>query len=156
MKKMICVAIMVIILVFTVIAYCIFVKKMDTKYAIGFSNIFGSYKISEVDNYFDDNTIIIWQGKSGTYRELRHNVEKVFNEKKYKLAVDSSYGNSNDSFVSNIRQVNIEVHVQQDFEGNNNKEMLIEMELKKIGIVDFRIKSIKSEELFFGHLFFGI
>lgn len=145
---------MIIAVVCIISAYDIVLNRVDTKYAISFSDVFGSYDIIRVDKYLDNNTIIIWQGKSATYSELRNNVKKTLNEKKYKLAKDGSYGNGDDKFIDNVQSVLIELHILQDFDGKSNKEILVEMEIEKIGIYKFRVKSIKSSDLFFGKLFF--
>lgn len=154
-KKVIILIIIILVLFIFIITYIISLKRIDTKYAKNFSNVFGSYNIERVDRYLDNETIIKWKDKTATYSKLRDNVIQVFNEKEYKLTKDSSYGNGNDKFIDNVEKIFIEVHIFEDFGGEKNKEMLVEMQIEKLGIYNYRVKLLESESMFFKRLFFG-
>lgn len=153
-KKFIILGIVVIVVVMIGFAlYYIYLQGVDTKYAIKYSKCVGSYDISQVDAFLDDDTAITHKDETKTYKELRPNVITAFNEKKFSMANDSSYGSGNNSFVDGVQIVKIQSYVNLD---GKSVEVYIEMQLEKTGFNSFRVKSLSSNDAFFRRLFFGI
>ncbi len=152
MKKLIFVSSGVIVVIISCIAYYSYLQGIDTKYAIKYAQVFGSYDIKQVDQYLDEETIISYDGTSKTYKHLRENVIEAFKVRKFKMLEDSSYGSGNDKFVSGIQEVNIQSYVNYN---KNNFEVPIIMQLEIKGLNKFEVKSLSSNHEFFGHLFFG-
>lgn len=126
-------------------------KIVDTDYAIKYSEVFGSYDINEVDKYLDEDTLIVYKGMTKTYKELRNNIIKAFNEKKYVMHNDS-YGHGNNKFVDGIQEIGVLTYVE--YNEKRSEDVILELERK--GLFSYRIRSLKSEGRFFGYLFFGI
>ncbi|HEX9062272.1 MAG TPA: hypothetical protein VF941_19045 [Clostridia bacterium] len=133
--------------------YFFYLQSIDTKFAIKYSQVFGSYDINQVDQYLNKETIISYKGLSGTYGQLRNNVISAFKEHKFKMADGSSYGSGNDKFINGVQEVNIQSYVIYK---DGSTEVPITMQLEKNGINKFTVKSLSNDDDFFGYLFFGI
>ena len=153
MKKLIFVGIGVIVITTGLLSYYIYLQGIDTKYAIKYAQIFASYDIKQVDQYLDKETIISYNGTSKTYKHLRENVIKAFGARKFKITEYSSYGCGNNKFVNRVQEVNIQSYVSYN---NKSLEVPIIMQLEIIGLNKFKVKSLSSNDKFFGYLFFGI
>lgn len=143
MKK----AIIIIIILIMGMQYYISMA-ISTKYAIKYNEVFGSYDINEVDRYLNEETLITYKGITKSYKELRSNIVKAFEEKKYKMG--SSYGNGSGSFIGGVQEVGIQTYVESSYHSN-----FVIMELECHGLFFYKINSIKSEDSFFGYLFFA-
>lgn len=106
----------------------------------------GSYDIAKVDSFFDNDTQITCKGVTKTYKELRKNVIAAFEEKRFKMAEDCSYGDYSDG------KYRIESFVQLP-DGSN--ECYVEIETQDTGFRKYRISSVECNHDFFGYLFFG-
>lgn len=141
-----------VILVAIAIIICVYLEKIDTKYAIEYAQVFGSYDIKKVDRYLNEETLITYGEVTDTYKNLRDNVISAFKKKEYEMSNDSSYGHGADCFISRIQTIGIQVYI-------NSKEYsseFVSMELERQMLVNYRIKSLTSIDDFFGYLFFGI
>ena len=141
-------ALLIIVSVSTIYAYS---KKVDTKYAIEFARVFGSYDISKVDKYLNDDTLITYDGNTQAYSELRNNVVDAFEEKAFEMLDGSSYGHGDDLFVDGIQEIGIQAYVTSD----EYSSEFISMELERKNFISYKIKSLASNDDFFGYLFFG-
>ncbi|TYQ14726.1 UNVERIFIED_CONTAM: hypothetical protein Cloal_1095 [Acetivibrio alkalicellulosi] len=153
MKKLIIVGIIVVFVIIVFTVYFIYLQSVDTKYAIEYSRRMGSYDVSQVDTFLYDDTAITYKDETKTYKELRYNIITAFNEKKFSMANDSSYGSGNKRFVNGVQKVGIQSYL--NFNGKS-VEVYIEMQLEKTGLNSFKVKSLSSNDEFFGYLFFGI
>ena len=152
MKKTVYViAISVVIILFIVGMVFIHSKRIDKKYAVEYARVFGSYDINEVDRYLDKKTIITYNGFSSTYEDLRDNVISAFNEKKYDMPKDGSYGHGNGRFVDGTQTVEIQVYINSD----DYSSEFVSMEIERKCFMFYRIKTISSDDDFFGYLFWG-
>ncbi len=151
MKKVIFIGFGVIIVIICSITY--YLKGIDTKYAKKYAQIFGSFDIKQVDQYLDEETIITYNGTSRMYKHLRENVIAAFEARKFKMLDGSSYGSGNNKFANGVQEVNIQSYVSFN---NKSLEESIIMELEIIGLNKFKVKSLSSNDNFFGYLFFGI
>ena len=75
MNKKFYILLLTVILTALYSAYILFLNRVDTRYAVDFSNVFSTYDINIIDNYLTDKTIIKCNKKHATYAELRNNVE---------------------------------------------------------------------------------
>ena len=151
MKKFILIAIVVAIVVLIVSIY-VYSKRVDTKYAIEYAQVFGSYEIKKVDQYLAKETLITYNGVTDTYENLRGNILSAFEEKLYELPKDSSYGHGDDAFIKGIQTIGIQVYVNSTEYSNE----FVSMELERRWGISYNIRSITSNDDFFGYLFFGI
>ncbi len=149
MKKFIVVFLLIIVLLGT-ISYHILLGKIDTLYAEKYNEIFGSYDIDEVDQYLNSKTLITYRGETKTYQKLRENVISAFEEKEYEMPNGSSYGHGNDQFVNGVQTVGIQSYIKSQSHTSDG----LQMELEKSGF-RFKVKSIQSDDEFFGYLFYG-
>lgn len=150
MKKFIIIATLIVIVIAIVIY--VYSKKVDTKYAIEYAQVFGSYDIKKVDQYLNKETLITYDGVTETYENLRNNVIAAFEERQYGMPNDSSYGHGNDRFVTGVQTIGIQVYINSE----EYSSEFVSMELERHWFVFYKIKSITSNDDFFGYLFFGI
>ncbi len=153
MKKLIFIGIGAIVLITSILAYGFYLQSIDTRYAIMYSQVFGSCDINKVDKYLNEETIISYNGVSKSYKEIRGNVINAFKNKKYEMVENSLYGSGNSSFFSRTHLVNIQSYVD---DSNKSFEVPIIMGIEIKGINKFSVKSLSSHHDFFGYLFFGI
>lgn len=133
------------------LCYILFMNRIDTKYAVDFSNVFSTYDINSINNYLIDETIIICNSKHTKYAELRNNVEFACKERKYQF--ESSYGHGNNKFKNNVQKITVYLFGMLD--GESIGEVNILMSLKKIGLFKFEIVSLECDEAIFEYLFYG-
>ncbi len=144
----------IIILLITIIfvgTYSFYINTIDTFYAKKYSDIFGSYDIKKVDRFLDSNTEITYKGETKKYKELRENVLSAFKAREYEMPDESSYGNGNNRFVNGIQKIDVQVSI---ISGQYSDHRL-KMEIERTGLLNMRIKSLESNDEFFGYLFFG-
>ncbi|MDD5704233.1 MAG: hypothetical protein PHU23_19535 [Dehalococcoidales bacterium] len=153
MRKLFFVSIGAIVVIIGLVAYYFYLQGIDTRYAIKHSQVFGSYDINQVDKYLNEETVISYNGVSKSYKELRENVINAFENKEFKMVEDSSYGHGNNRFIDGVQEVNIQSWVDYN---NKSIEVPIVMRLEIKGINKFSVKSLSSNNDFFGYLFFGI
>ena len=134
------------------ITYTIYLSRIDTKYAIDFSNAFAQYDIDCVDNYLSEDTEIIFRGSKKTYKELRNNVIIACNNKRYSFT--SSYGHGNDKFTDDVQK--IKVYLFGKLDSISIGEVNISMKLQREGLFDFKIISLECDDPIFGHIFYGV
>ena len=152
-KYIIIIAITLVAIVLVIVVSQFFIPGVDaTAYAIEYSKVFGSYDIDKVDEYLNELTVITYRGTSKTYKELRTNIISAFNEKKFIMTNDSSYGSGKGGFVDGVQTVRMQSYVDLD---GKSIEVYIEMQLEKTGLSSAKIKSLSSDNEFFGYLFFG-
>ena len=154
MKKMVIITVIIVfaLLIITAILYAAYTSTIDTEYAKKYSEVFGSYEIGQVDKFLDTNTTLSFQEETQTYAELRPNVTKAFDEKRYSMEQKSSYGHGDDNLVNGIQKVEVSTFV--DYKDKVSEE--ISMEIERKGLFSYRVKSLKCDGEFFGYLFFGI
>lgn len=150
MKKIIIMVTLIIVGIAIVISVCS--QQIDTKYAIEYAQVFGSYDIEKVDQYLNKETLITYDGVTETYENLRNNVIAAFEEKQYEMRNGSSYGNGDDLFVTGVQTIGIQVYIESEEYHSD----FVSMELERHWLVFYKIKSITSNDNFFGYLFFGI
>lgn len=156
MKRRYIIILIAAVIGFTIISgYTVQFDRIGNKYAENFGRVLGSYDISKVDNYLDKDTVIFCKGKKEKYSELRGNIIQAFKSKKFKLSDTSSYGSGSGRFLSNLQEINVEFHVQKDFQERPKGDNLAILEIERKGINMYKIKSIKSEASFIEQLFFG-
>lgn len=153
MKKVVIGFGVLVVVIFCIMLYFTYIFHIDTKYAINYSKVLGSYDINQVDRFLNEDTAITYKDFSQTYKELRVNVINAFKEHNFNINEKSSYGHGNNDFIDGVQFVGIQSYVTID---NKNIEVYIEMQLEKIGFNKFKIKSLSSDNEFFGYLFFGI
>lgn len=154
MKKMIVGSIAVVSVIIGITIYFLNVQSIDTKYAINYSKVIGSYDITKLDRYLNESTTITYKGVTKTYKELRPNVATAFNDKIFKMEQGSSYGYG-DKFINGILEIAVNVFVTFENQMNFDDETVY-MKLSQEGIYKFGIKSLEGNGAFFGYLFFGI
>ena len=145
--------VIIILLVVTISAgfYCVYLYKIDTIYATRYNEVFGSYDINKVDEYLNSETQIIYKGETKTYKELRENIQSAFQEREYEMPKGSSYGHGNNKFVDGIQKIGIQSYIKSDKHYSDG----LQMEIEHVGIFSVRVKSLQSDEDFFGYLFYG-
>lgn len=151
MNKKFYILLLTAVLITLYLVYILFLNRVDTRYAVDFSNVFSTYDINSIDNYLTDKTIIKCNKKRATYAELRNNVELACTEKKYHF--DSSYGHGNNKFKNNIQEVT--VYLFGKLNNESIGEVNILMNLKKTGFFKFEISSLECNEAIFEYLFYG-
>jgi len=156
MKKILIIisTVMFAVLIFTAVLYVAYLHSVGGVYAEKYSEVFGSYEIDKVDNFLDNNTILYFKGESKTYAELRKNVIKAFDEKIYSMPQISSYGSAYGKFANYVQEVGICTF--GDYKGRFFEGVIMEIERTSLFSFSFRVKSLKSNDKFFGYLFFGI
>lgn len=128
-----------------------YLSKSDTKLAQKFSQVMNSYDITQIDNYFSNDTLFICNGKSDTYANLKNNIATACKNKKFVFY--DSYGHGTDRFVNNLQ--NISVIVYGAYNNNDIGEGSIELTLRKSGLSRITIESVKCNDSFFEAIFFG-
>lgn len=151
MKKFILIMMLMIVIVIAIVIF-VHSKTVDTKFAIEYAQVFGSFDIKKVDQYLDEDTLIKYDGVTATYRNLRDNIIAAFEEKQYKMPNDSSYGHGDDHFVNGVQAIGIQAYITS----KEYSSEFVSMELERQWLVFYKIKSITSSDDFFGYLFFGI
>lgn len=151
MKKNFIKRAIVISLSFIFLMTCIYVNTIDTKYASKYAEVFGSFEIKKVDRYLTAETKITYRGETNTYKNLRQNVIEAFEEKKYIMKSNYSYGYADDSFLDSVCDVGINAYADCDI----YESSFVSMKLKRKMFVLFEVESIESDDDFFGYLFFG-
>ena len=151
-KQVIGIIVVIVIVAFAVGYVHYFLKNIDTKFAVNFSEAFRNYNIDDVDRYLSEYTLIVCNDKSGTYGDLRENVIEACGEKKYLFEKGSSYGYGNDTFTDGIQYVDIKVYGK--LEEMNMGECHVYMKLKREGFFQFKIDTIECDESIFEELFF--
>ena len=146
-------SIVVIVIVAFAVGYVHYIKNIDTKFAVNFSEAFRNYNIDDVDRYLSEDTLIVCNGKSDTYGNLRENVIEACSEKKYLFEKGSSYGHGNDTFTDGIQYVDIKVYGK--LEEMDMGECHVYMKLKREGFFHFKIDTIECDESIFEYLFFS-
>lgn len=135
------------------VIYYFYLQGIDTRYAIKYSQVLGSYDINQVDKYLNEETVVSYDGVSKSYKELRKNVINAFEKKGFKMIENSSYGSGNNKFLGGVQEVYIQSYVDYN---NKSREVPVIMQIKIKGINKFIVKSLSSNDDFFGYLFFGI
>lgn len=153
-KRLLLICIIVLIAAILIAGYDYYTKTIDTKFAIGFSKAFKNYDIHDVDMYLSEDTIVICNGKNDMYKDLRENVIAACNEKRYVFNTGSSYGYGNSKFIDDIRNVNIKLY--GEFDGQSIGECNVSIELRRIGLLNFEIKTIACDNPIFEYLFYGV
>ena len=116
-----------------------------------FDSVFGSYNINIVDNYLNNETNITYKGVTKTYEELRPNVIKAFNDKKFSMEDDYAFGGHLPRTPTN----EIVIDSWVDYENIGTVEVYIKVTTKyKDG--RYVADTMNSEDAFFGYLFFGV
>ncbi|WP_010251030.1 hypothetical protein [Acetivibrio cellulolyticus] len=128
-------------------------KTVDTKYATGFSEVLKTGDISVVDKYFDQNTVIICANKSGSYKELRKNIIKMFQDNR-KFTI-TTYGHGDDKFTNSIQRVGITAVITDELQEKKWGDFPLSIEIEKFGVYGFKIKTVEFENEFLEELFFG-
>lgn len=150
MKKL-CIWLLVVALTVASLGYVLFINRIDTKYAVNFSEVFSTYDMDKINYYLADETVIICNNKRTKYAELRGNVENACSEKKYRF--DNSYGHENNRLENNVRE--IRVYLYGTLDGKNIGEANVLMRLRKIGLFKFEIVSLECNEPVFEYIFYG-
>lgn len=153
MIKKISMIIVIIGVVALFIGYKLYINAIDTKYAIRFSEVFQTYDINVIDEFFSEDTNLICNGRKGTYKELRNNVVLACKEKAYKFSFGSSYGHGDNCFVEGCQEINI--YLYGELNDKNFGECNLKMTLSKKGLFSFKVESIECDEYIFEYLFFG-
>ena len=151
MKKLIFAALS-IIAVSLIAGIYIYAGKVDTKYAIEYAQVFGSYDIRRVDQYLNEDTVITFDEYSDTYKNLRGNVIAAFEEQKYTMGEGSSYGHGDDVYNNGVQTVGIQTYIDSELYSSD----YVSMELKRRWFVCYEVQSLTSSDDFFGYLFFGV
>ena len=151
MKKLIILIAAVLLTVGTA-GYIMYMKTVDTEYAIGFAEAFQNYDINTVDEYFSVDTVFEFNGTRKKYKELRSNIKKACNEKLYEFSSGSSYGHGNDKFINGVQTVKI--MLSGIIRGEDFGDCVVIMKLKRTGMFSFAVESVKCDEAVFGELFF--
>lgn len=151
MNKKLYILLSAIVLTFLYLGYILYLNRVDTKYAIDFSNVFSTYNIENINNYLNDETLIICNCRRAKYAKLRNNVENACSERKYQL--DSSYGHGNNKFKNNVQEITVYLFGKLDNERIGNVNIL--MSLRKIGLFKFEIVSLECNEPIFKYIFYG-
>lgn len=108
-----------------------------------------AYDISQLDSLLDGNTAIIYKDSSKHYSSLRSNAKMAFEEGLYSDSV--SYGHASYELCTNGEQkIGIYAYVESDKYDSTEVEMVIE----RTFWIFYRVKSIKSNDSFFGYFFF--
>lgn len=139
--------------IFFIVGYNVYIKTIDTKYAVKFAQAFKNYDINDIDKYFSKDTQFIYKENKKTYNELRKNIEKACNEKIYEFSDGSSYGYGNDKFINNLQTVNVKLHGK--ISQNSFGDCSITMILRKKGLFSFAVDSLECNEDVFGQMFFN-
>ena len=129
----------------------LFVNRIDTKYAVDFSNVFSTYDINRIDSYLTNETVIICNNKYAKYAELRKNVKVACKERKYQF--ESSYGHGNNKFKNNVQEIT--VYLYGKLNEQNLNEVNVLMCLKKTGWFKYEIVSLECDDDIFEYLFYG-
>ncbi len=153
MKKILLIISVIVIIVIFLVGYIYYIKSADTRFAINFAEAFRNYNINDVDEYLSKDTLIICNGKSKTYGNLRENVISACNEKKYLFSQGSSYGYGSDRFIDGIQYVDIKLY--GELNGEDIGECNLSMKLKKEGLFRFKIDTIECDEPIFEYLFYS-
>ena len=151
MKTKIIIGVIILIITGIFLNY-FYQKQIDTLYAVRYGEVFGSYEIKKVDCYLNDATLITYNGETKTYKELRENIISAFSRREYEMKIGSSYGHGNDKFVNNVQEIGINSYIISE----NHYSIGLQLELERVYFFFFKVKSIKSDDEFFGYLFFGI
>ena len=126
------------------------VNIVDTKMAIKYAVVLGSYDIAKVDKYLNDKTMITYNGASKTYKELRDNVIAAFEKKEYEMSEGSSYGSRQPGNpLKRVQKVGIQAYATSDYHSD-----YVEMGIERHWLFFFKVKSLKSDDSLFGHIFF--
>lgn len=141
---------LLLVLIIGVLLILVCTLSMDFSSSINYSTeyakVFGSYSIERVDSYLDGNTYIEYNGVSKTYKELRQNIIKAFAERKYSMTVGSSYGDGEFKDDEVIYRITSFVVINDKYSVENYIKMIVK---------DKKIIKIKSNDKFFGYMFFG-
>lgn len=143
-----CIIVVLMILIIYVIIYII---TIDTRYAVKYAEVFGSYNINEVDQYLSEDTKITYMGKTDNYKNLRNNVISAFEKREYKMKKGYSYGYGDDIYINKTQNVGIQAYVDCDKYVSN----YVSMNIKRNWLIFHEIESLSSDDDFFGYLFFG-
>ena len=151
-KKNIAAAVLIITAVISTATIYSYSISVDTMYATNYAQVFGSYDIEKADCYLNEDTLLTYNGVTGTYKELRDNVLAAFAEKEYKMSRGYSYGHGNNLFSNGVQIIGIMAYVDSAVYSSSGVSMV----LKRHWFVHYKIKAITSDDDFFGYLFFGI
>lgn len=140
-----------IFLCLVVFAYLFVESKMDTYYAIKYAEVFGGFDIDRVDRYLSEDTLIIYNDKADTYKNLRGNVISAFEDKKYRMS--NSYGSSMDEDfdLKKTRNVGIMAYAKSDLYDSD----YVEIELERRWLFFHKITAMTSQDTLFGYIFYG-
>ncbi len=116
--------------------------------AYEFSEVFGSYDISRVDAYFDLDTEITCRNETKSYREIRENVIRAFQDKKFSMHEGMSYGTITTDCLSPFTAF---VLWKEDV----SLELGPQMKIERVGNTDARIAAFVCDHPFCEYLFFG-
>lgn len=155
MKKRKIIVVIVSIFILSCIAVYLYIvqKTIDTKYATEFSEVLKTGDISIVDKYFDQNTVIICADKSGSYKELRKNIIKIFQDnRKFTM---TTYGHGDDKFTNGIQKVEITAFITDELQKKKWGDFPLSIAIEKFSVYGFKIKTVEFENEFLKELFFG-
>ncbi|MBR2743581.1 MAG: hypothetical protein IKD89_08330 [Clostridia bacterium] len=144
----------IVIVVLLILIYTFSLTQIDTKYAVRFGDVFSSYDIEKIDEYLSEDTIIICNGKSACYKEVRDNVYIACSESPRKFNIISSYGHGDDIFIFGPQKV--EVFLGGDFKGNGFDIPSLNIYVKQTSPFTFKITKLESDEPMFDYMFFGV
>lgn len=153
MKKILLIITSIVIIIIPIVGYVYYIKTVDTRFAVNFSEAFKDYNIDDVDKYLSKDTLIICNGQSSIYENLRENVISACNEKKYLFSDGSSYGYGNNKFIDGVQYVDIKLY--GELNGKDIGECNLSMKLKQEGVFRFKIDTIECDEPIFEYLFFS-
>jgi len=145
-----------LLLTVLMVSYFIYSAFIDRIYARRYASVFGSFDIDVVDHFMDEVTEIIYFDIStntymkDTYKNLRGNVIKAFQDRSYETG--SSYGYSPEGFNNGEMTIHVNTGVSSDYYDSD----YVKLKIKRKNLVFYYIKSIESDNSFFGYLFFGI
>lgn len=127
--------------------------QIDTRYATRFSEVLESKDIRVADGYFDQDTVIACGDKKGVYRDLRENVINKF-QYKGKISV-TTYGHGNNKFIKAIQRVGVIAFITDELQKKKWGDFPLFIDIKKVGICAFKIKTVEFKNEYLEELFFG-
>ncbi len=93
-----------ICIVLCIVIVCVYgYFTVDTRCAKKLASVLHSYDIAKMDSYIDENAEIIFQNNKGVYKDCRENVINAFDNKKFMIPEDASYGYGNGKYENGVR-----------------------------------------------------
>lgn len=112
-----------------------------------------SYDIAKMDSYIDENAEIIFKNSNSQYKDCRGNVIRAFDDKKFMIPEDASYGYGNDKYENGCQDIS--VRLMGALNDKDIGECVIDMTVRRKGIFGYRVIRIKSDADILGYIFFG-